>query len=221
MTILCDMIYQWRQALLTALDGHGSLLIGVIPGLRSLIGDESQPSSPPAILTPSESQILFQRTFTSFVSVFATSSHPLILALDDLQWVDQQSLDVIHMLFCERKLCLLIIGAYRENEVSDAHPLIITLKQMAEEDQQCSKEKQVKKRKREVVQTEENSILASSSHPSPSPPCSFSPSPSPIPPSFSAEIHSARIHTISLLPLTLSDVTQLCASVISSHHTHS
>ena len=66
--------------------------------------------------------------FTNSLRVFTTPEHPLVIFLDDLQWADQASLTLMQLLMSETTLsCLLLIGAYRDNEVSPAHPLSLVL----------------------------------------------------------------------------------------------
>jgi predicted ATPase len=62
-------------------------MIDFLPDLQLIIGP--QPSAP--ALSPNETQNRFQRTFQDFVCVFATHEHPLVVFLDDLQWIDQTS----------------------------------------------------------------------------------------------------------------------------------
>jgi serine/threonine protein kinase len=122
-----EKIAVWREKLLTALGQNGSLIIDVIPEVELIVGP--QPEVPQ--LSSSESQNRFNRVFQQFLRVFCQPSHPLVLFLDDLQWADSASLKLIQMLIgdCESQY-LLIIGAYRDNEVSLTHPLIQTLEKI-------------------------------------------------------------------------------------------
>jgi PAS domain S-box-containing protein len=110
----------WRDALTEALGSHGQLMINLIPELALIIG--KQPSVPD--LPPSEAQSRFLLAFRRFLGVFARPEHPLILFLDDLQWLDSATLDVFEHLASEPEIRnLLLVGAYRDNEVDSAHPL--------------------------------------------------------------------------------------------------
>ena len=119
-----DDLAAWRDALLQALDGNGQLMVSLIPELALVIGEQP----PVAPLEPQDAVARFQRVFRSLVGVFARKEHPLVLFIDDLQWLDAGTLDVLARLVVEpRDLHLLLIGAYRDNEVGPAHPLARTL----------------------------------------------------------------------------------------------
>lgn len=111
---------EWRAALLEALGGHSQLLIGLVPELQLLIGE--QPPVP--ALSGPEAQARFRSALLHFVGVFARPEHPLVLFLDDLQWLDTGTLDIFEALVTDPgKRSLLLIGAYRDNEVAPTHPL--------------------------------------------------------------------------------------------------
>ncbi|MBR0799980.1 AAA family ATPase [Bradyrhizobium jicamae] len=110
----------WRQTLLEALGPNGRLMIDLIPELKLIIGD--QPPVPE--LPPQQAQTRFQPLFRRFISAFARPNHPLTLFLDDLQWLDAATLDLLEDLLTRSDLRhLMLIGAYRDNEVAAAHPL--------------------------------------------------------------------------------------------------
>lgn len=114
----------WRQALLEALSPNASLMIDLIPELRLIIGDQPRAADLPA----QQSQSRFHMVFQRFIAVFARPEHPLALFLDDLQWLDAATLDLLEDLLTRPGLQnLMLIGAYRDNEVSAAHPLMRTL----------------------------------------------------------------------------------------------
>ncbi|MEW6497836.1 MAG: serine/threonine-protein kinase PknK, partial [Cyanobacteriota bacterium] len=117
-------IATWREKLLTALDSNGQVIIEVIPEVELIIG--SQPALPD--LPPTEAQNRFNLVFQNFINVFTRPEHPLCIFLDDLQWADGASLKLIELLMTgvDGKY-LFLIGAYRDNEVSQAHPLMLTL----------------------------------------------------------------------------------------------
>lgn len=115
-----ERVEQWRVALREALGSNGRLIVELLPRLELLIGP--QPGVP--ALPPSEAQQRFQRVFGRFLGAFARREHPLVLFLDDLQWVDPASLALVsHLLASPDVEALLLIGAYRDNEVGPAHPL--------------------------------------------------------------------------------------------------
>ena len=117
----------WRQKLLQALGDKGQIVIDVIPELETIIGQQP-PVNP---LEPSAAQNRFNLIFSKFIRVFANFESPLVIFLDDLQWADLASLKFIQRLMGDRDLdSLLLIGAYRDNEVSPAHPLILKLEEI-------------------------------------------------------------------------------------------
>jgi PAS domain S-box-containing protein len=110
----------WRDTLLEALAPNGRLMVDVVPELKLITGD--QPPVPE--LPPQDAQRRFQLVFRRFIGVFARAEHPLALFLDDLQWLDAATLDLIEDLLTRSDLQhLMLIGAYRDNEVTAAHPL--------------------------------------------------------------------------------------------------
>jgi PAS domain S-box-containing protein len=112
---------QWRERLREALEPNGLLMLELVPELKYIIGD--QPPVP--ALPPQDAQARFQLVFRRFIGVFARPEHPLALFLDDLQWLDAATLDLLEDLLAQSDLRhLLLIGAYRDNEVSATHPLI-------------------------------------------------------------------------------------------------
>jgi len=112
---------RWRHALLEALGRNGCLMTALIPALKFIIGD--QPPIPE--FEPQQAQARFQLVFRRFINVFARSEHPLALFLDDLQWLDAATLELLENLLTRSDLQhLMLIGAYRDNEVTAAHPLM-------------------------------------------------------------------------------------------------
>ncbi|MCX6214756.1 AAA family ATPase [Spirosoma sp.] len=119
-----ESLDRWSIAINQALGSNGQLLIDLIPELELIIG--SQP--PVQELTPAETQNRFLMLLQSFVKVFATADHPLVLFLDDLQWSDIPTLNLIQRLAITQELGhLFIIGAYRDNAVDATHPLTLTI----------------------------------------------------------------------------------------------
>jgi predicted ATPase/signal transduction histidine kinase/CheY-like chemotaxis protein len=117
-------IQTWKDKLLSALSDNGQVIIDVIPEVELIIG--KQP--PVAELGATEAQNRFSRVFKQFIGVFTTIDHPLVIFLDDLQWADSASLKLIELLITDSdSKYLLLIGAYRDNEVSPTHPTIQTI----------------------------------------------------------------------------------------------
>jgi PAS domain S-box-containing protein len=111
----------WRDALLDALGPNGRLMVDVVPELKLVIGE------PPSVveLPPQDAQRRFQLVFRRFIGVFARPEHPLALFLDDLQWLDAATLDLLEDMLTQSDLQhLMLIGAYRDNEVTAVHPLM-------------------------------------------------------------------------------------------------
>ena len=107
-----------------ALGPNGQLIVNLVPELELVIG--KQP--PVADLPPQDAQNRFQMVFRRFLGVFARQEHPLALFLDDLQWLDAATLDLLeHLVTHSEVRHLLLVGAYRDNEVGPAHPLLRTL----------------------------------------------------------------------------------------------
>jgi PAS domain S-box-containing protein len=116
-----DELRKWHDAIRAALEPNGLLIVDLVPELKHVIGE--QPPVPE--LPPSEAQRRFHLVFRRFISVFARPEHPLALFLDDLQWLDAATLDLLEDLLAQTDLQhLMLIGAYRDNEVNATHPLV-------------------------------------------------------------------------------------------------
>jgi predicted ATPase/signal transduction histidine kinase/tRNA A-37 threonylcarbamoyl transferase component Bud32 len=119
-----EEVARWRERLREALQGNGQIIVDLIPQLALIMGP--QPEVPE--LPPAEAQHRFNQAFLQFLGVFATAEHPLVVFLDDLQWADLASLRLLQTLLTgEDAPPMLWIGAYRDNEVSPSHPLMMTL----------------------------------------------------------------------------------------------
>ncbi len=117
-------LQKWKNNILSTLGEQAGAIIDVIPELELIIGPQPEISE----LTGSAAQNRFNLLFGKFIRALATKEHPLVLFLDDLQWADAASLKLIQLLMSETdSIYLLLIGAYRDNEVNPGHPLLITL----------------------------------------------------------------------------------------------
>ncbi|MBD1847018.1 serine/threonine-protein kinase PknK, partial [Cyanobacteria bacterium FACHB-63] len=122
-----ERLQRWRSRLLEALGSNGQLIIDVIPEVELIIG--KQPPVPEVGAT--EAQNRFNRFFQQFIRVLCAKDHPLVIFLDDLQWIDSATLKLIElMLLDEQTQALFLIGAYRDNEVTSAHPLALSLENL-------------------------------------------------------------------------------------------
>jgi PAS domain S-box-containing protein len=111
----------WRQAFLETLHPNGQLMVDLVPELGLILGEQPAPPD----LPPQDAQSRFWRVFRRFIGVFARPEHPLALFLDDLQWLDSATLDFLEDLLTRGDVShLLLIGAYRDNEVDSNHPLV-------------------------------------------------------------------------------------------------
>ncbi|BAY13635.1 ATP-binding sensor histidine kinase [Calothrix sp. NIES-2098] len=135
-----DQIQQWKTKLLSALGEQSRVITDVIPELELIIGKQPEVTE----LSSNAAQNRFNLLFQRFIQVFATKEHPLVIFLDDLQWADVTSLKFIQLLISEKTAShlvgeyankaesggMLLIGAYRDNEVSNVHPLYLKLKEI-------------------------------------------------------------------------------------------
>ena len=114
----------WRDALQKAVNPNGQLIVSLIPEVELIIGKQ-----PPVLdVPPPEARNRFQMVLRRFLGVFAGPEHPLALFLDNLQWPDAATLDLIEQLVSGQEVgYLLLIGAYRDNEVGSFHPLMRVL----------------------------------------------------------------------------------------------
>ncbi|MEH2443649.1 trifunctional serine/threonine-protein kinase/ATP-binding protein/sensor histidine kinase [Nostoc sp.] len=118
-------INQWKNKILSAVGENGQVIIEVIPELERIIGQ--QPPAPELSGTAAYNR--FNLLFQKFTQVFTNPEHPLVMFLDDLQWADSASLNLMQLLMADTSY-LLLIGAYRDNEVNPVHPLMLTLSEM-------------------------------------------------------------------------------------------
>jgi PAS domain S-box-containing protein len=122
-----EQVEVWRSRLLTALGSNGQIIIDVIPEVEFIIG--KQPPVPEVGAT--EAQNRFNLTFQRFVRAFCAKEHPLVIFLDDLQWIDSATLKLIELILLDEQIqYLFLIGAYRDNELTPTHPLVLTLESL-------------------------------------------------------------------------------------------
>jgi predicted ATPase/signal transduction histidine kinase/DNA-binding response OmpR family regulator len=119
-------LHDWKMQILTALGENAQVLIDVIPELERIIGRQL----PAPALAGGAALHRFNLLMQKFVRLFATAAHPLVLFLDDLQWADLASLNLWQLLVQDTGY-LLVIGAYRDNEVSPIHPSMLAIDEIA------------------------------------------------------------------------------------------
>jgi predicted ATPase/signal transduction histidine kinase len=114
----------WRDELLSALGPNGQLMVNLIPELALVIGDQP----PTTQVDPQSAQARFRTAFRSLLGVFTKPEHPLVLFIDDLQWMDTATLELLKTIMTDEDAHhLMIVGAYRDNEVDASHPLSVTI----------------------------------------------------------------------------------------------
>jgi len=118
---------EWKKGLLSALKGNGQVIIEVIPKLELIIGKQPEVER----LPPAETQNRFNYTFEQFIKVFTKEEHPITLVIDDLQWADRATLQLMELFLKNAEdQYLFILGSYRDNEVDEAHILTLSLKEI-------------------------------------------------------------------------------------------
>jgi predicted ATPase/tRNA A-37 threonylcarbamoyl transferase component Bud32 len=125
-----EQLQKWRSQLLNALGSNGQLIIDVIPEVELIVGRQSPVPEVGSI----EAQNRFSLVFQKFIRACCSSKHPLVIFLDDLQWVDFATLRLIELILSDRAMqFLLLIGAYRDNEVTQIHPLSAMIEKLKQE----------------------------------------------------------------------------------------
>ncbi|MDQ0217450.1 GAF domain-containing protein [Peribacillus cavernae] len=128
MTESPEQIQRWKALLEKELTGNTAVITSIIPELEWLLGEHSLDE-----VTSVDSQKRFLFTFQKFINVFASKEHPLVLFLDDLQWADVSSLEMIEYLLTQaNSRYMMVIGAYRDNEVGVNHPFLKTIQKIRE-----------------------------------------------------------------------------------------
>ncbi len=132
LTESAEDLSEWRSQLIEALGVNSAMITKVIPSLELIIGGHNEPASETNTAV-SELENRFNRVLQNFIHVFASAEHPLVIFLDDLQWADRASLKLLQILATSSEHgSLLLLGAYRDNEVTESHPM----RQMIEKIQQ-------------------------------------------------------------------------------------
>jgi predicted ATPase/class 3 adenylate cyclase len=126
-----EQMEAWRSRILTALGNNARVVIDVIPELELVTG----PQTTVPALPPIQARNRFNRVFTDLIQAFASRDRLLCVVMDDLQWVDAASLDLLaHVLSDPDTSNILFVGAYRDNEVGPTHPLELTTRDLMQSD---------------------------------------------------------------------------------------
>ncbi len=111
---------RWREKIIAALGSNCRVMIDLIPELELITGLQN----PVAVLDPQAAQNRLKVVFHDFITVFCRQDHPLVIFLDDLQWADLPSLGLIETMMSIDSGALLLVLAYRDNEVEETHPFM-------------------------------------------------------------------------------------------------
>ncbi|MFD2672163.1 AAA family ATPase [Marinicrinis sediminis] len=115
-----EQVQSWKAKLSRAVGQSGNVLTHVMPELSWLLG-KPMPVEP---LSPVEATNRFRRLFANVIQAFADEKHPLVIGLDDLQWADSATLQLLAELWHHSSLKhVMIIGTYRDHEVNEEHRL--------------------------------------------------------------------------------------------------
>lgn len=119
-----ERLAAWKSKLMAAFGSLGQVIVDVVPDIELIVG----PQAPVPELGAAESMNRFNMAFLGFIRVFCGSGHPLVIFLDDLQWADSATLKLLDLMMADDKTeSLVLIGAYRDNEVNALHPLTATI----------------------------------------------------------------------------------------------
>ncbi len=122
-----SQLKRWQHKIQKAVGNNGQVLIDLIPEVELIVGKQAETPQ----LEPIEAQNRLNQVFQKFVSLFTKKEHPLVIFLDDLQWADTSTLKLMQLLATDFSIeYLLLIGAYRDNEVNPTHPLINTIEEI-------------------------------------------------------------------------------------------
>ncbi|MEM9806070.1 MAG: AAA family ATPase [Cyanobacteria bacterium P01_D01_bin.56] len=120
-------LHIWKTKILEALGDSAQVIIELIPELETILGGQPPVSELSGVAAQNRFNLLFQK----FIQVFTTPEHPLVIFIDDLQWADSGSLNLIQVLMAESQTgYLFLLGAYRDNEVFPAHPFMFTINEL-------------------------------------------------------------------------------------------
>ncbi|CAA7600082.1 Two component system, signal transduction histidine kinase [Acididesulfobacillus acetoxydans] len=117
----------WQGKIREALGENGKIITDIFPGLAKITGVQEPPEDLPAL----EAQHRFKQAMVRFLRVIASPDRPLAVFLDDLQWADINSLKLLELIGAgAEEVHILCIGAYRDDEISPAHPLSAVIEKL-------------------------------------------------------------------------------------------
>ncbi|MCG8423619.1 MAG: AAA family ATPase [Proteobacteria bacterium] len=123
-----DTVAMWRERISHAVGGNGAVLSAVLPEVEHIIG--AQPLVPE--LGPNEARNRFNMVFRDFVRTMARADGPLVIFLDDMQWCDIATLQLLNNIFSDFSIqYIYFILAYRDNEVDASHPFAVFVDKVA------------------------------------------------------------------------------------------
>lgn len=127
-----EALAAWREKIADAVGMNGQLMVDIIQELALIVGPQPEVPEVPVL----EAEQRFHRVFQNFIQIFCRPEHPLAIFLDDLQWADSASMGLLDLLTSGESgtTHLLLIGAYRDNEVPNAHPVALWLKRLHEQE---------------------------------------------------------------------------------------
>jgi predicted ATPase/signal transduction histidine kinase len=115
-----ERLRAWREKISEAIGPNGRVLLDLIPEIEQVVG----PQPRVAELDAAEARNRFHRVFRDLLGALVSSAQPLVIFVDDLQWTDTSTPDLLaHLLGDEKLGHILVIGAYRDKEVIEGHPL--------------------------------------------------------------------------------------------------
>lgn len=129
LTESASKIERMKARMLEVLGQEGKVLTDVMPSFELIIG--KQP--PIAEIDGEDTQNRFNYIFQKWLSAICSEHHPIVLFIDDLQWADSASLDLLRALLLNPNNNFLCICAYRNNEVSQAHPFAVAVNQLRDQ----------------------------------------------------------------------------------------
>lgn len=125
-----ESIVYWREKLRNELGENGQIAVDLVPELELIIGKQTELPK----IGLDETRNRFNNTVQIFIRALGTPSHPVVIFLDDLHWADVASLKLIELIMSDREIKgLLLVGAYRDNEIDLMHPLSDSLEKIMNE----------------------------------------------------------------------------------------